>query len=190
MIQKHSWASRSNKSRIPSHAFFFLLLFSATLHPSQCYDVFLTSECALLNSTYPPICLDHVMSYKFCRNFCGHCEGSADDLTWPFRGPLLGLGFLRPWTLPCGLYLCHSISDDVYLLPVFATVNIFFNDINISFFRLTFNSFVCVWTTVVPWLLPPCSCPQTQHLVFDEKRSNIVTPGVWHKGSQNIFSCR
>ncbi|PVD30330.1 hypothetical protein C0Q70_09594 [Pomacea canaliculata] len=67
-----------------------------TLHPSQCYDVFLTSECALLNSTYPPICLDHVMSYKFCRNFCGHCEGSADDLTWPFRGPLLGLGFLRP----------------------------------------------------------------------------------------------
>lgn len=144
MIQKHSWASRSNKSRIPSHAFFFLLLFSATLHPSQCYDVFLTSECALLNSTYPPICLDHVMSYKFCRNFCGHCEGSADDLTWPFRGPLLGLGFLRPWTLPCGLYLCHSISDDVYLLPVFATVNIFFNDINISFFRLTFNSFVCV----------------------------------------------
>ncbi|KAK7474737.1 hypothetical protein BaRGS_00034030 [Batillaria attramentaria] len=44
-----------------------------TLHPSLCGDMMTVHDCALMNDTVNPICLNQENGFKFCRKFCGFC---------------------------------------------------------------------------------------------------------------------
>uniref|UniRef100_A0A2C9K613 Uncharacterized protein n=1 Tax=Biomphalaria glabrata TaxID=6526 RepID=A0A2C9K613_BIOGL len=44
-----------------------------TLHPSICLDYLGIRDCALLNETTHPICLNHEDGYKYCREYCRLC---------------------------------------------------------------------------------------------------------------------
>ncbi|XP_059153685.1 very low-density lipoprotein receptor-like [Physella acuta] len=44
-----------------------------TLHPSLCSDMLTVRDCALMNETAHPICLDAVDGHKYCRKFCNLC---------------------------------------------------------------------------------------------------------------------
>ncbi|KAK7474740.1 hypothetical protein BaRGS_00034033, partial [Batillaria attramentaria] len=42
-----------------------------TIHPSLCQDLLTVRDCALMNDTSTPICLNQEMGHRFCRKFCG-----------------------------------------------------------------------------------------------------------------------
>merc|ERR1712154_584093 len=42
-----------------------------TLHPSLCGDMMSLRDCALMNETAHPICMDAVDGHKYCRKYCG-----------------------------------------------------------------------------------------------------------------------
>merc|ERR1712213_226726 len=44
-----------------------------TLHPSLCGDMMSIRDCALMNETAHPICMDAVDGHKYCRKYCGLC---------------------------------------------------------------------------------------------------------------------
>merc|ERR1711893_478349 len=44
-----------------------------TIHPSLCGDMKNVHDCALMNDTSRPICLDNELGFKFCRKFCDLC---------------------------------------------------------------------------------------------------------------------
>ncbi|KAH9512557.1 hypothetical protein Btru_038785 [Bulinus truncatus] len=44
-----------------------------TLHPSLCSDMLTARDCALMNETVHPICLDAVDGHKYCRKYCQMC---------------------------------------------------------------------------------------------------------------------
>ena len=48
-------------------------LYTATIHPSLCGDMMTARDCALMNETTSPICLNQEVGFKFCRKFCGMC---------------------------------------------------------------------------------------------------------------------
>lgn len=49
-----------------------------TIHPSLCGDMMSIRDCALMNETAHPICMDPVDGHKYCRKFCGLCMMNAD----------------------------------------------------------------------------------------------------------------
>merc|ERR1712154_91721 len=44
-----------------------------TIHPSLCSDMMTIRDCALMNETSHPICLDAIEGNKYCRKFCQMC---------------------------------------------------------------------------------------------------------------------
>jgi len=44
-----------------------------TIHPSLCGDMMTARDCALMNETAHPICMDAVDGHKYCRKFCSLC---------------------------------------------------------------------------------------------------------------------
>ncbi|XP_059153683.1 sortilin-related receptor-like isoform X1 [Physella acuta] len=53
-----------------------------TIHPSICDDMMTVRDCALMNETNHPICLDPVDGPKFCRKYCSLCLSNI-NLTHP-----------------------------------------------------------------------------------------------------------
>ncbi|BFZ08746.1 hypothetical protein BsWGS_11785 [Bradybaena similaris] len=46
-------------------------------HPSLCDDLLTITDCALMNETLHPICLDYVDGHRYCRKYCGLCITSS-----------------------------------------------------------------------------------------------------------------
>jgi len=44
-----------------------------TIHPSLCQDMMEIRDCALMNDTTHPICMDQQDGFKFCRKYCHMC---------------------------------------------------------------------------------------------------------------------
>merc|ERR1711934_601243 len=49
-----------------------------TIHPSLCGDMMTARDCALMNETSHPICLDATDGHKYCRKFCNLCIATHD----------------------------------------------------------------------------------------------------------------
>ncbi|XP_035828003.1 low-density lipoprotein receptor-related protein 8-like [Aplysia californica] len=46
------------------------------IHPGACGDKLTLADCAHMNETMYPICLEEADGYKYCREFCGLCDQS------------------------------------------------------------------------------------------------------------------
>ncbi|XP_005100738.1 low-density lipoprotein receptor-related protein 8 [Aplysia californica] len=46
------------------------------IHPGACGDKLTLADCAHMNETTYPICLEEADGYKYCREFCGLCDQS------------------------------------------------------------------------------------------------------------------
>ncbi|CAG5134704.1 unnamed protein product [Candidula unifasciata] len=47
-------------------------------HDSLCHDMLNLRDCALMNETAHPICINQVDGHKYCRKYCGMCITSVD----------------------------------------------------------------------------------------------------------------
>merc|ERR1711962_761211 len=52
-----------------------------TIHPSLCGDMMTARDCALMNETAHPICLDAIDGHKYCRKFCSLCMPVDPNVT-------------------------------------------------------------------------------------------------------------
>merc|ERR1711934_1220419 len=52
-----------------------------TIHPSLCDDMMTARDCALMNETAHPICMDAIDGHKYCRKFCSLCMPVDPNVT-------------------------------------------------------------------------------------------------------------